>query len=303
MKKTLISLIILIGTNLIFGQRNTYFSQEDFIKNFGQEMVKAEHVYQSFVKKGIKDLCFVKVNFNLRTDQTEKLDSLKQFLQTTYSFNIGDIFKTGNVWEMTCESNPIPFTSENLLYFALDIYIKAYTYDVKSVSFDLIFDPDNRVFPDLNPANEENCFNKGMDCYLKDDLSGAIINWSLSILINPDNPNAYFSRAVVKNELFTWKAAIKDYDKALELAPAFLGALINRGDLKLENGDYEGALDDYNRVLTLEQNDPDILTGIYFNRGNAKYLIGDKTGACEDWNKAFDLGANDARVRIDEYCN
>jgi tetratricopeptide (TPR) repeat protein len=149
---------------------------------------------------------------------------------------------------------------------------------------------------------EEAYFNEGMECYLKGDLSGAIINWSLTISINPEDPNTYYSRAVVKDALFTWKAALNDYDKALELAPGFIGALINRGNLKLENGDNEGALDDYNRVLTLEQNDREITTSIYFNRGNAKYLLDNKTGACEDWTRAMELGADYAKERIEEYC-
>ena len=154
----------------------------------------------------------------------------------------------------------------------------------------------------LNKLKEEAYFNEGMECYLKGDLSGAIIKWTLTISINPEDPNAYYSRAVVKDALFTWKAALKDYDKALELAPGFVGALINRGNLKLENGDNEGALDDYNRVLTLEQNDREIITSIYFNRGNAKYLLGNKTGACEDWTRATEFGADYAQERIEEYC-
>jgi tetratricopeptide (TPR) repeat protein len=55
----------------------------------------------------------------------------------------------------------------------------------------------------------------------------------------------------VKNELYTWKSALKDYDKAIEIAPNFVSALLNRGGLKDENGDYQGAISDYEKILNI----------------------------------------------------
>jgi len=299
--KFTIVLIIFIG-HFSIGQVNTFFTQDYFISNFGQEMVKADEAYKLMIKNGLKDLCMTRVKFSFGSDQSEKLEGLKQMIQATYPFEAGDIKKQGANWEMVCETNEIPITSDHVLYLALDMYKRGYEFDSKPDSYVGLFDAKNQRFPDLNKLKEEAYFNKGMECYLKGDLSGAIINWSLTISVNPEDPNAYYSRAIVKDALFTWKAALKDYDKALELAPGFVGALINRGNLKLENGDNEGALDDYNRVLTLEQNDREIITSIYFNRGNANYLLDNKTGACEDWTRAMELGAEYAKERIEEYC-
>ena len=57
----------------------------------------------------------------------------------------------------------------------------------------------------------------------------AIINWTLVFIINPNEPNAYYSKAIVKNEFYTWKSVLRDYDKAIEIAPDFISALTNIG--------------------------------------------------------------------------
>jgi tetratricopeptide (TPR) repeat protein len=145
-------------------------------------------------------------------------------------------------------------------------------------------------------------FDEGIDCYEKGDLSGAIFNWSLVIAIDPKDPNAYYSRAIVKNELYTWKSALKDYDKAIEIAPNFASALVNRGSLKDENGDYLGAIEDYEKVLQLDKAEIENKQQAYFNLGNTYLNLKNKGKACENWNKALELGADYAEERINEYC-
>lgn len=106
----------------------------------------------------------------------------------------------------------------------------------------------------------------------------------------------------MKNELHTWKSALEDYDKAIEIAPNFISAIINRGSLKDEHGDYAGAIEDYNKVLSIEIVDLENKQQAYFNRGNSKHNLNDKLGACVDWKKALELGANYAKERLDEHC-
>ena len=124
----------------------------------------------------------------------------------------------------------------------------------------------------------------------------------MTLQINPTDPNAYYSRAIVKNELYTWKSALKDYDKAIEIAPKFVSALINRGGLKDENGDYQGAITDYETVLKLDKLEAEEIQQAYFNLGNTYFNLKDKKTACENWNKALENGAEYAKERINEHC-
>jgi tetratricopeptide (TPR) repeat protein len=303
MKTKLITFLFILHSALAIGQENTYFTWKLFVDNFGKEMVKADDAYRGMVKSGLNDNCLTKLDFTFISDKNGSLVQLQEFLKTHYPYTVSEIKKRGNLWELKVQTDEIPVTADNMLYFALDMYKRGYEFDSKFETYNGVFDSQNQTFPDLNSSKEAYYFKKGMDSYMEGNLNGAIINWSLALIINPKDPNYYFSRAIVKNELFTWKAALKDYDKALEITPGFVGALINRGNLKLENGDNEGALDDYNRVLTLVQNDTEMIISVYYNRGNSKYLLNDKPGACEDWKKAWELGADYAKERIDEYCD
>jgi tetratricopeptide (TPR) repeat protein len=85
------------------------------------------------------------------------------------------------------------------------------------------------------------------------DLSKKIELYTQVIDLEPDNLDAYFYRAIAKNDL----------------------------------GDYSGAIVDYSKIIVEE---PDADT--YYNRGNSRYSIKDYKGAKEDYAKAFMLDDN-----------
>lgn len=281
---------------------NKYITWQNFTDGFGKEMVSAKDVFDRMDKSEVKRNCLTKMDFTFISDRKEKLQKLAEYITAHYPYSVQEIKPYEKLWEMNGETNEIPITADNLLYWALDMYKRGYEYDAKLDAYGGLFDPTDQRFPSLDTAKAEYYFNKGVDCYNSGDLSGAIFNWSLTIDIDPENPNAYYSRAVVKNELYTWKAALRDYDKAIELAPKFADALINRGALKDENGDYQGAIADYENVLQLNKAETEDLQQTYFNLGNTYLNLQDKKKACENWNKALELGADYAKERISKYC-
>ena len=281
---------------------NTFFTWNNFTDNFGSEMSDAEDVFNAMAKSGLKDNCLTKMEFTFISDKKENLMRLKDFIIAHYPYQLEEVKQYKNIWEINGETNDIPITADNLLYWALDMYKRGYEFDAKLDAYGGPFDPKKQDYPDLSKTNEDTYFDKGVDCYEKGNLSGAIINWSLTLSINSKNPNAYYSRAIVKNELYTWKSALKDYDKALEIAPDFIDALVNRGTIKDENGDFEGAIADYNTTLAIKTIDLENKKFAYYNRGNSKYNLNDKHGACEDWNTAYKLGAEYALERIKVKC-
>lgn len=64
-----------------------------------------------------------------------------------------------------------------------------------------------------------------------------------------------------------------------------------RGKEKYHNGDYAGAVQDYDKAAKLA---PDVAK-IFGSRGAAKRKLGDKEGAIEDARKAARLGDRDAQ--------
>jgi tetratricopeptide (TPR) repeat protein len=305
MKNNILTLLLLLTTLTACGQKKMeqkFFTWDNFVDGFGKEMVSAEDVFNNMVKSGLKDNCLTKMDFTFISDKKENLQKLGEFIKSHYPYSVQEVKKYGKLWEINGETNEIPMTADNLLYWGLDMYKRGYEFDAKLDAYGGPFDPKDQKFPEIDSSKADYYFDKGLDCYNNGDLSGAIFNWTLTIQIDPTDPNAYYSRAIVKNELYTWKSALKDYDKAIEIAPKFVSALINRGGLKDENGDYQGAIADYETVLKLDKLEAEEKQQAYFNLGNTYFNLKDKKRACENWNKALENGAEYAKERINEHC-
>ena len=300
--RDLIIIILMLKFLTGWGQdknEEKFITWEQFIQNFGKEMVSAQDVFNNMEKSGVSDFSLAKFDFHFVSNSKDRLEKFQEFLIKHYPYEIKSIKKIKKgLWELNGETNEIPITKDNLLYWGLDMYKRGYEFDAKLDGYGALFDPKNQKFPDFGKAKEDFYFNKGLECYNSGDLSGAILNWTICIKINPEDPNSYYSRAIVKNELYTWKSSIADYNKAIEIAPDFIDAIVNRGTVKDENGDYEGALTDYEKALELKPND----AMTYFNIGNTKFNQGKKSVACENWKKAKELGADYAQERINEKC-
>ena len=305
MKLNFLTFIALFFACNTLGQKkmeNRFITWDNFVDNFGKEMVSAEDVYNSMKKNGLKDYTLTKMDFTFTSNKKENLEKLGEFIRNHYPYEVQEIKKSEKIWEINGQTNEIPITADNLLYWALDMYKRGYEFDASFDAYGGLSETNNPKFPDFDKSKEDYYFDKGVECYENGDLNGSIINWTITLEINPNDPNSYYSRAIVKNELYTWKSALKDYDKAIEIAPDFFSALTNRGSLKDENGDYTGAIEDYNKVLSFEKVDLENRKRAYFNRGNSKLNIGNKKGACEDWKKALELGAEYAKERLEEHC-
>jgi tetratricopeptide (TPR) repeat protein len=277
---------------------NTFFIKSQFNGNFGKEMASATSVYEQRKKSGLDDYSLATYDFVFISDEKDKLARLRDFLNVNYGYKILEIKKEDDYWELTGEALEFPVDENNLMYWALDLYCKAYEFDCRLDGYGAMGDPKDQSFPDMETDKADHYFELAMEAYNKRNLGMAIIHFSTAIKINPDDPNSWYSRAAVKDELHTWKAARRDYDKAIELAPKFVDAIVNRAANKDEACEYDEAIADYSRALELSpQNEM-----AYFNRGNSKFDKKDNKGACEDWNKAKELGAEYAQQRIDEHC-
>lgn len=305
MKFHILTFLILLTTLTACGQKkmeNKYFTWDNFVEGFGKEMVSAEDVFNSMVKNGLKDNTLTKMDFTFVSDKKENLIKLGEFIKTHYPYSVQEVKRFDDLWEINGETNEFPMTADNLLYWALDMYKRGYEFDATIDAYGGLADSTTARFPNLDSTKADFYFDKGLECYNKGDLSGSIFNWTLTIEIDPKDVNAYYSRAIVKNELFTWKSALKDYDKAIEIAPKFVSALVNRGGLKDENEDYQGAIADYETVLKLDKLEKEEIQQAYFNLGNTYLNLKEKNKACEFWNKALENGAEYAKERINEHC-
>jgi tetratricopeptide (TPR) repeat protein/S1-C subfamily serine protease len=98
----------------------------------------------------------------------------------------------------------------------------------------------------------------------------------------------YNNRGIVRNELGDKQGAIDDFNQAIKINPNLAEAYSNRGTVRDDLGDKQGAIDDYNQAIKINPN----YALAYNNRGNARADLGDKPRAIDDFNQAIKINPN-----------
>lgn len=156
-------------------------------------------------------------------------------------------------------------------------------------------------------------FMRGLDFYLVQDFSSSIDDFTKAILQDDTFFPAYFMRALVRWKQLEYRKAEggmndaaggmqeaktpevtahdydivkKDLDQVIELAPDFVYAYYNRGNVYATLKDYRAALADYDKAIELNRDFGDA----YFNRGLTHIFLGNNKQGIADLSKAGELG-------------
>lgn len=108
----------------------------------------------------------------------------------------------------------------------------------------------------------------------------------------------YFEQGKDKASMGKYYAAIKDFDKAIELDKNLTKAYITRAAAKEATSDFSGAIEDYSIAIELIPN----YALAYFNRGLVRLIVFQIQEGCNDLQKAKDLGYGRAEKEIVEKC-
>ena len=101
-----------------------------------------------------------------------------------------------------------------------------------------------------------------------------------AIELDPKNLDAYFHRALAKNDIGDFHGAILDYTKVIFYEPD-ADSYYNRGNSKFNLQDFEGASEDYEQAIAI---DPELWDAVY-NLGLVKSYLGDYKAAISNFDK------------------
>jgi serine/threonine protein kinase/tetratricopeptide (TPR) repeat protein len=111
---------------------------------------------------------------------------------------------------------------------------------------------------------------------------------------NPQDYQSWFLLGVCYDGLAQDALAASCYSTCIALVPTSHQAHFNRGLARHKQGDYSGAIDDFDRVIHLQ---PEIAEA-YTDRALARQRKRDYAAAIADLTKALDLGADRARIHL-----
>ncbi len=126
------------------------------------------------------------------------------------------------------------------------------------------------------------------------DAAGAYDALGAAIKADPDDSYLYFMRGVIVAlpgvPAAAAGTAMADLDKVLETFPNNAGVYFFRAAMRLDKGDFDGAIADASKALdNRAQLEPQDIASAYFNRGKARYGKKDYDGTNLDLTKAIEI--------------
>jgi tetratricopeptide (TPR) repeat protein len=133
----------------------------------------------------------------------------------------------------------------------------------------------------------------GLGTYRRnEDYQSKLAIWNDTVLNCPLNHRAYNNRGNAYLAKGQYDAAIKDYDKSIELKPRYANAYDNRGKAYRAEGRYDEAIRDYDKAIRLKPDFEDAYEG----RIAAYVAKGQQGVVSKDLDKAIEANPSDAKA-------
>lgn len=118
------------------------------------------------------------------------------------------------------------------------------------------------------------------------DYDRAILNYGLAIELAPDYVQAYIQRGrAYTGDIYRARRAIKDFSKAIELAPDLAIAYYHRGVRHFVTENYDQAVDDLSQAIDLDPT----YTDAYRWRAMSFQKLGNQEQATADWERLLSI--------------
>lgn len=137
-------------------------------------------------------------------------------------------------------------------------------------------------------------FSNGIKMYKEQNYNAAIKSYDKAIQINPNYSDVYFHRGTAYLYDFKFDEAIKDYDKAIELEPLYMESLSNRAFARLRKHEFKNS-----RTLSKENG-----VTILASKDKVEIPKDEQEKICSDLRAGYQLGDKKTMIidAIKKYC-
>jgi tetratricopeptide (TPR) repeat protein len=138
----------------------------------------------------------------------------------------------------------------------------------------------------LNPKYQDAYFTRAVVYEQVQEFQKSLADYNQSIIINPKDFTTYNNRANLKTtKLNDMQGALSDYNQSIIINPKYFKAYNNRASLKATKlNDIQGALSDYNQSIIINPK----YSEAYYNRAILKdEKLNDTHGALTDYNQSI----------------
>ena len=119
----------------------------------------------------------------------------------------------------------------------------------------------------LDPALSEKHREMGNELFTKGDFGTAISQYEEAKKRNPLDPKVYNNIAMCFIKIMKFNEAMKEVEKAIELDPKFIKAILRKAAIHNFLKEHHKALDAYNKVLQLEPGNMEAIQGLQTTEG------------------------------------
>lgn len=151
---------------------------------------------------------------------------------------------------------------------------------------------DLKLTPPGTPLEHKNA---GNALRQKGDRDGALAEYQLALLLDPNYADALNNRGAMYREEGKVDLAIADLNRAIELEPKHRAAFFNRALTWREVGEHDRERADLDRAITVAVTDAG-KGDAYLERSVTREAADDSTGALEDAQRATELNPHSARA-------
>ena len=142
------------------------------------------------------------------------------------------------------------------------------------------------------PTTAEELFSAGEKAYRAGDRESAIRYYDRVLEVDPAHLNALLQRGFCHTLQKEYAKAVTDFTGVIAQKKDHTWAYTSRGSAYAKQDKHDLAIADFNKVLQLDPKNEEAFN----NRGWSRKATGDMKGACKDWCSSKQMGNAEAKI-------